>query len=137
MLNPPSTEHLYFVANGTGGHAFAATLEEHNRNVRQWRQIAGNAAAAVAAEEAAEDGAAAAAETAPPARADEVPAPDGPLAAVTEIVEPPAEPAAPAHPLRPPKPAAPAKPAGAGLAPGTIVVVEGRKAVIPRLRPAR
>ena len=57
VLNPTPTEQLYFVADGTGGHAFAATLEEHNRNVRKWRQIAGNAAAAAAAE--AEDASAA------------------------------------------------------------------------------
>jgi UPF0755 protein len=38
-LNPAKTSDLYFVADGTGGHAFAPSLEEHNRNVRQWRQI--------------------------------------------------------------------------------------------------
>ena len=50
VLKPAPSDHLYFVADGTGGHAFAATLEEHNRNVRKWREIAGNAAAAVAAD---------------------------------------------------------------------------------------
>ena len=39
VLNPMASEELYFVANGTGGHAFAATLDEHNRNVAHWRQI--------------------------------------------------------------------------------------------------
>lgn len=38
-LQPAETPYLYFVADGTGGHAFAMTLEEHNRNVRAWRQI--------------------------------------------------------------------------------------------------
>jgi UPF0755 protein len=38
-LNPDETPYLFFVADGTGGHAFAATLEEHNRNVARWREI--------------------------------------------------------------------------------------------------
>ena len=39
VMNPPDTDYLFFVADGTGGHAFAATLEEHNRNVEKLREI--------------------------------------------------------------------------------------------------
>jgi UPF0755 protein len=39
VANPSRTRDLFFVADGTGGHAFAETLEMHNRNVMRWRQI--------------------------------------------------------------------------------------------------
>ncbi len=38
-LNPAETPYIFFVADGTGGHAFAETLAEHNRNVAEWRKI--------------------------------------------------------------------------------------------------
>lgn len=38
-LNPETSNFLYFVADGSGGHAFAATLAEHNQNVTRWRAI--------------------------------------------------------------------------------------------------
>jgi UPF0755 protein len=39
VLHPATSEAVFFVADGTGGHAFAETLEEHNRNVAKWRQV--------------------------------------------------------------------------------------------------
>ncbi|MGK6312758.1 endolytic transglycosylase MltG [Neorhizobium sp. DT-125] len=45
VANPWRTKDLYFVADGTGGHVFAATLEEHNANVRRWRRIEAERAA--------------------------------------------------------------------------------------------
>lgn len=39
VLNPMETDALFFVADGTGGHAFARTLAEHERNVAKWRKI--------------------------------------------------------------------------------------------------
>lgn len=42
VLNPLITDELYFVADGSGGHAFSKTLEEHNRNVARWRRLQRN-----------------------------------------------------------------------------------------------
>src|SRR5262245_1627969 len=68
VLKPAKTKDLYFVADGSGGHVFAASLEEHNKNVAKWRVVereirareAEEAAAQAAAQAAAEGGGAAA-----------------------------------------------------------------------------
>jgi UPF0755 protein len=39
VLDPPKTDELFFVANGQGGHAFAASFAEHQKNVVRWRLI--------------------------------------------------------------------------------------------------
>ncbi len=39
VLNPAATDALYMVADGTGGHVFSATLDEHNANVQKWFAI--------------------------------------------------------------------------------------------------
>ncbi len=48
VANPSRTPELYFVADGTGGHVFAVTLDEHNANVRRWRKVEAERAAEAA-----------------------------------------------------------------------------------------
>jgi UPF0755 protein len=38
VMNPAKTDFIFFVADGEGGHIFAKTLKEHNKNVAQWRK---------------------------------------------------------------------------------------------------
>ena len=45
-LDPDTTEYIFFVADGTGGHAFATNLDDHNANVARWRVIEAERAAA-------------------------------------------------------------------------------------------
>ncbi|HMO42571.1 MAG TPA: endolytic transglycosylase MltG [Phenylobacterium sp.] len=56
VLDPPETDYLFFVADGSGGHAFAPTYDEHRRNVERWRALerarSGQAAAPAAADSA-------------------------------------------------------------------------------------
>ena len=47
VANPSRTRDLFFVADGTGGHAFAETYEQHLKNVARWRDISANAGAAL------------------------------------------------------------------------------------------
>ena len=39
VLDPPKSSELFFVADGSGGHVFASTFEEHKRNVEKWRSV--------------------------------------------------------------------------------------------------
>jgi len=39
VLNPATTNYVFFVADGTGGHVFSQTIGEHNKNVAKWRKI--------------------------------------------------------------------------------------------------
>lgn len=39
VLNPEAHDYIYMVADGTGGHAFATHLRDHNANVAKWRQV--------------------------------------------------------------------------------------------------
>jgi UPF0755 protein len=66
VANPARHRDVYFVADGTGGHAFAETLEQHNRNVANWRRIERERAEASG--------------TAPPATTANTPAPAPPRA---------------------------------------------------------
>ena len=47
VLNPPETDELFFVADGSGGHVFARTFDEHLRNVARWREVEQQRAAAL------------------------------------------------------------------------------------------
>ena len=55
-LHPEASDYLYFVADGSGGHAFASTLAEHNQNVVRWRAIEAQTARGAAAQGAAVQG---------------------------------------------------------------------------------
>jgi UPF0755 protein len=46
VIAPAMVDYLFFVADGTGGHAFAQTLDEHNANVAKWRASQGQPAEA-------------------------------------------------------------------------------------------
>lgn len=136
VLNPPDTGYLYFVADGSGGHAFAKTLEEHNANVAKWRAIEGVQATlttTVASTAPVADGLpvpptlpAAAANPVEPAKPDEAAAakPVDP-AAVAEVATP-----AVVKPV--PKPA---KLAATPLEPGTWVMVANQLVPIPKQKP--
>lgn len=48
VLDPPKSDELFFVADGSGGHVFASTFEQHKANVEKWRAVERNRAQAEA-----------------------------------------------------------------------------------------
>ncbi len=128
VLNPPETGYLYFVADGSGGHAFAKTLEEHNANVAKWRTIEEAQATlptTVASTEPVKGGLPTPAT--PPAVAPATPvelaaAEAAPETAISAVVKPLAK---------------PANLTAAPLKPGTWVMVENQLVPIPKQKPKR
>ena len=106
-LNPAQTNDLYFVADGSGGHAFSENLKDHNAAVANWRRIEREAKAAKEAQ-AAQTAAAGAAAAAQPVKINGAkPTPVAAKPADAAPVMPSADPAAeaPADTAEPPAPA--------------------------------
>jgi len=38
VVNPVKTDALYFVVNGSGGHNFSKTFDEHNQHITNLKQ---------------------------------------------------------------------------------------------------
>ncbi len=139
VLNPPDTGYVYFVADGTGGHAFAKTLEEHNANVRKWRALENGQVALLTAEAPTEvvvDGMPAPAATPAATASVDQPAdtlkPEDVAAAKPEDVAP----AKPKEPALAPKIEASIEPEPEDvLKPGTWVIVADRMVPIPKQKP--
>jgi UPF0755 protein len=133
VLNPDKTEYIYFVADGTGGHAFAKTLEEHNANVKKWRELTS------APEEAAVAPATVVPETPEVPAVLPTPAEEKPAEPVVPAVvaEKPAAPVVPAVVAEQPAEPAAVKPAEKPLKPGSTITLAGKLVPIPKAKPKR
>jgi UPF0755 protein len=141
VLNPPDTGYLYFVADGSGGHAFAKTLEEHNANVAKWRAIESTLPAlpTTVASTAPVEGGLPVPPTPPPTPV-VVKNPANPAPSVDVAAVAPAEPAAEAETGSTSsaivKPVAkPTKLAASPLQPGTWLMVANQLVPIPKQKP--
>ncbi len=123
VLNPIDTDYVYFVADGTGGHAFAVTLDEHNANVKKWRSWLQDQREQREAEEAEQE---------LRASIDSTANATAPLPAVNE-----AEPAPAPAPDAVAVPAASAETGSEPESGSRFVDVSGRSVPIPRAKPAR
>jgi UPF0755 protein len=161
VMAPAQSQDLFFVADGTGGHAFAATLDEHNANVKRWRDAQKNGIQLPGEEQPLE---------APPAAETDVQQTPLPEVPATPIATPPivedqavddaaknaavvqtvpaavGDPPAAQPPLVPPKPVEkkPRRAVGAAVAdaaavlkPGSVVKVGDKMVPIPKLKRAR
>ncbi len=124
VINPAPVNDLYFVADGTGGHVFAATLDEHNANVRKWRAIEQGKAQPAPAPDASAAPATPAAPADAAAQADAPVQPQAQQAALPDVPED--APAAPATPAPAPAPSTATAPAAATgeAAPGEAAIGE-------------
>ncbi len=88
VISPAQSNALFFVADGTGGHAFAETLEQHNANVQKWREFQKNGIL-LPGEDTAPPAETAAVEplAAPTVEQPALPAPDAAVAPVTPAVD--------------------------------------------------
>lgn len=138
VLNPVETGELYFVADGTGGHIFAKSLDEHNRNVAKWRVIERTERASAEEAQVNASGTAGSAAPATPSPSQELP--QAPLASIEST-----EPAAgtePSQSVQQPQAAAASASSSATsssegevLEPGSVVDVAGKLIAIPAPRP--
>jgi UPF0755 protein len=164
VMAPAQTQDLFFVADGTGGHAFAATLDEHNANVKKWRDGQKNGIQLPGDEPAVESAPLTEVQQTPLPAVEVPPAPapvveDGQAvddatktAAAVQTVPTPVEEGGAAQPAvavpkaaeppplpvqKKPKPAVVAAAAAVVLKPGTVVKVGEKLVPIPRLKRAR